>query len=51
MKIWIIAPLLALTLSACWGEAKDKKSEAFMSNLATCGDCKLKKPLLGPGSE
>lgn len=51
MKIWIIAPVLALTLSGCWDEPKEKQSSEFMSNLATCSDCRLKKPLLGPGSE
>lgn len=50
MKIFVVAAILTIGLSGCWSDEQEKKSAEFMSNLATCDNCKLTKPFLG-GSE
>ena len=51
-KVFTMVLLLVagLSVSACWESEEDKaraRASEFMKDFGKCGDCDLKKPLLG----
>jgi hypothetical protein len=43
--------IAGIMLSGCWESEKEQRAREFMSTLSQCDDCKIGKPLIGPGKD